>query len=112
LYSGTFRSIGSFPGMGDRTCILDGFSKTYAMTGWRLGFGVMPSSVATQISRLATNCNSCTATFTQIAGVEALTGDQSAVDEMVAEFRRRRDLIVEGLNSIDGVTCSEPDGAF
>jgi aspartate/methionine/tyrosine aminotransferase len=112
LYEGTFTSIAALPGMAERTCILDGFSKTYAMTGWRLGYGVMPENVATAVSRLATNCNSCTATFTQMAGLEALTGPQDSVDTMVAEFRRRRDLVVEGLNAIRGVKCSVPQGAF
>jgi aspartate aminotransferase len=105
-------SIATLPGMAERTCILDGFSKTYAMTGWRLGFGVMPEKLASSVARLGTNCHSCTATFTQLAGLEALTGPQTSVDEMVAEFRRRRDLIVEGLNAIEGVRCSMPDGAF
>lgn len=112
LYSGTFTSIATFPGMTERTCVLDGFSKTYAMTGWRLGYGVMPSWMVPHVSRLQTNSNSCTATFTQLAGVEALVGPQGSVDEMVAEFRRRRDLVVEGLNRIDGLHCGMPDGAF
>jgi aspartate aminotransferase len=98
--------------MPERTCVLDGFSKTYAMTGWRLGYGVMPEWLVSHVSRLQTNSNSCTATFTQMAGVEALTGPQRSVDEMVAEFRRRRDLVVAGLNRIDGLRCSMPDGAF
>lgn len=112
LYEGTFISLASLPGMAERTCILDGFSKTYAMTGWRLGFGVMPEELALAVARLATNCNSCTSTVTQIAGVEALTGPQDAVDDMVSEFRRRRDLVVGGLNEIDGISCSMPQGAF
>jgi aspartate/methionine/tyrosine aminotransferase len=112
LYEGTFVSLAALPGMAQRTCILDGFSKTYAMTGWRLGFGVMPEELAVAVAQLATNCNSCTATFTQIAGVEALEGPQDAVDDMVSEFRRRRDLVVEGLNDIEGVRCAEPQGAF
>lgn len=112
LYSGEFTSIASLPGMFDRTCILDGFSKTYAMTGWRLGYGVMPTWLAPKIAQLATNCNSCTATFTQMAGVEALTGSQEPAQQMVEEFRRRRDLVVEGLNRISGVHCNMPDGAF
>jgi aspartate aminotransferase len=111
-YSGSFTSIATFPGMAERTCILDGFSKTFAMTGWRLGYGVMPEWMAAPVARLATNSNSCTATFTQLAGVEALTGPQESVDEMVAEFRRRRDLIVDGLNRIEGLRCAMPDGAF
>jgi aspartate/methionine/tyrosine aminotransferase len=112
LYAGQFKSIAALPGMAERTCILDGFSKTYAMTGWRLGYGVMSEELAVSVARLATNCNSCTATFTQIAGVEALTGPQDPVDDMVREFLRRRDLVVEGLNRIDGVSCAMPDGAF
>ncbi|MGH2449462.1 MAG: aminotransferase class I/II-fold pyridoxal phosphate-dependent enzyme, partial [Chloroflexota bacterium] len=92
--------------------VLDGFSKTYAMTGWRLGFGVMPEWMAPHITRLITNCDSCTATFTQEAGVEALTTDQQPVKEMVEEFRRRRDLVIEGLNDIRGVTAAMPQGAF
>jgi aspartate aminotransferase len=112
LYTGEFASIAAFPGMADRTCVLDGFSKTFAMTGWRLGFGVMPEWLAPHIARLATNCNSCTATFTQMAGVEALEGPQESVTEMVEEFRRRRDLVVQGLNDIPGVRCANPDGAF
>jgi aspartate/methionine/tyrosine aminotransferase len=112
LYEGTFTSLAALPGMADRTCILDGFSKTYAMTGWRLGYGVMPTWIAPSVSRLQTNSASCTATFTQFAGVEALTGPQESVDTMVAEFCRRRDLVIEGLNRIEGVTCALPEGAF
>ncbi len=112
LYGGTFTSLATFPGMADRTCVLDGFSKTYAMTGWRLGYGLMPDWLAPRVSQLVTNCDSCTATFTQMAGVEALTGPQDSVEHMVGEFRRRRDLVVEGLNAIDGVTCNMPEGAF
>jgi aspartate aminotransferase len=112
LYEGEFRSIATYRDMEERTCILDGFSKTYAMTGWRLGYGVMPAELATRVARLVTNCNSCTATFSQIAAVEALTGPQDGVDRMVAEFRRRRDLVVERLNGIRGVGCSMPQGAF
>jgi aspartate/methionine/tyrosine aminotransferase len=98
--------------MADRTCILDGFSKTYAMTGWRLGYGVMPEWLAPHVARLVTNCNSCTATFVQLAGVGALTGPQDDSARMVEEFRRRRDLVVDGLNAIKGVHCALPDGAF
>ncbi|MBA2451529.1 MAG: pyridoxal phosphate-dependent aminotransferase [Chloroflexia bacterium] len=105
-------SIISYPGMQERTVILDGFSKTYAMTGWRLGFGVMPRDLALQVTRLAINCNSCTPGFTQLAGVAALTGPQEPVEQMVAEFQRRRDAIVAGLNDIPGVTCNLPLGAF
>jgi aspartate/methionine/tyrosine aminotransferase len=112
LYEGAFVSMASLSGMAERTCILDGFSKTYAMTGWRLGFGVMPDWLAPHVSRLVTNCNSCTATFTQMAGIEALTGPQETPEDMVREFRRRRDLIVGGLNRIEGIRCALPDGAF
>ena len=105
-------SIISYPGMQERTVILDGFSKTYAMTGWRLGFGVMPRDLALQVTRLAINCNSCTPGFTQLAGVAALTGPQEPVAQMVAEFQRRRDAIVAGLNDIPGITCQLPLGAF
>jgi aspartate/methionine/tyrosine aminotransferase len=112
LYEGTHHSIASLPGMAARTIILDGFSKTYAMTGWRLGYGVMPSALVPHISKLMTNSNSCTAAFTQIAGIEALTGDQEPVRAMVEEFRRRRAVIVEGLNALPGVRCAMPHGAF
>jgi aspartate/methionine/tyrosine aminotransferase len=112
LYSGEYQSIASLPGMKERTILLDGFSKIYAMTGWRLGFGIMREDLATQICKLQTNATSCTASFTQLAGVEALTGDQSKPEEMVEEFRKRRDLMVEGLNSIPGISCKTPDGAF
>ncbi len=105
-------SIASLPGMRERTIILDGFSKTYAMTGWRLGYGVMPVPLAERITQLATNATSCAAAFTQVAGAAALRGPQDSVDLMVAEFRRRRDLIVEGLNAIEGITCRTPRGAF
>lgn len=112
LYGGQFTSIATFPGMAERTCVLDGFSKTYAMTGWRLGYGIMPEWLVPPVSRLMTNSNSCTAAFTQLAGVEALRGPQDSVDAMVAQFRRRRDLVVTGLNDIEGIRCSMPDGAF
>ncbi len=112
LYEGSHVSIASFPGMKERTIILDGFSKIYAMTGWRLGYGIMPEELAKHISRLMTNSNSCTAAFTQMAGVEALTGPQTASEEMVEEFRKRRDHIVAGLNSIKGISCRTPKGAF
>ena len=111
-YAGSFASIASTPGMQERTVILDGFSKTYAMTGWRLGYGVMPKELAIHIARLITNCESCTNTFVQYGGLEALTGPQDFVASMVAEFTARRDLIVAGLNSIPGFTCKTPDGAF
>jgi len=112
VYDGTPRSVISLPGMLDRTIILDGFSKTYAMTGWRLGYGVMPVALAEQVTRLVINCNSCTPGFSQLAAVAALTGPQDAVDTMVAEFKRRRDAIVNGLNEIPGISCRTPAGAF
>ena len=112
LFEGDHFSILSVPGFKDRTILLDGFSKSYAMTGWRIGYGVMRSDLAAQITRLMTNSNSCTATFTQIAGIEALRGDQSSVDRMRAEFQRRRDLFVAGLNQIKGFSCRMPKGAF
>ncbi len=112
LYEGEHISIASFPGMKDKTIILDGFSKTYAMTGWRLGYGVMTASLAQQLGKLMINSNSCTAAFTQMAGIEALRGDQISSEEMVNVFRRRRDRVVELLNEIDGVTCRTPKGAF
>jgi len=112
IYEGTHESIATRPGMLERTIILDGHSKTYAMTGWRLGFGVMPKELADAVAKLQTNCNSCTASFTQIAGAEALTGPQDAAAAMVAEFRARRDLLVAGLNDIPGITCRLPRGAF
>lgn len=105
-------SIMSVPGLQERTILLDGFSKTYAMTGWRMGYGVMRADLATHITRLMTNSNSCTASFTQIAGIEALRGDQSSVDRMRDEFQRRRDVFVAGLNKIKGVSCRMPKGAF
>jgi aspartate/methionine/tyrosine aminotransferase len=112
LYEGRFASIASLPGMKPQTIILDGFSKSYAMTGWRLGYGVMPPALAEHMTRLMTNSASCTATFIQHAGVAALQGDDAPVREMVEEFRLRRDLIVDGLNQIPGVTCQRPRGAF
>lgn len=105
-------SIMSVPGMQERTILLDGFSKTYAMTGWRMGYGVMRADLASHMTRLMTNSNSCTASFTQIAGVEAVKGDQSSVDHMRDEFQRRRDVFVSGLNKIKGFSCRTPGGAF
>jgi len=102
----------SIPGFRERTILLDGFSKTYAMTGWRMGYGVMRPDLAAQMTRLMTNSNSCTASFTQIAGVEALRGDQSSVDHMRDEFKRRRDAFVVGLNQVKGFSCRMPKGAF
>jgi aspartate aminotransferase len=112
LYEGEHISIASFPGMLERTIILDGFSKTYAMTGWRLGYGVMPEPLAEAVTRLMINSNSCTAAFTQIAGIAALTGPQDDVDRMVAAFRERREVMVEGLNRLPGFRCLKPKGAF
>jgi aspartate aminotransferase len=105
-------SITQFDGMLEKTIILDGFSKTYSMTGWRLGYGVMPLWLVDAVDKLMVNSNSCTASFTQRAGLAALQGPQDAVDAMVAEFRRRRDAIVRGLNEIPGFRCAVPDGAF
>ncbi|MBL8173385.1 MAG: pyridoxal phosphate-dependent aminotransferase [Bryobacterales bacterium] len=105
-------SIAAEPGMAGKTIILDGFSKTYAMTGWRLGYGVMPAYLAEAVSKLMVNSNSCTASFTQRAGLAALTGPQNEVDRMVAEFRRRRDAFVAGLNALPGFRCNIPEGAF
>ncbi len=112
LYEGEFCSITRFPGMTALCIILDGFSKAYAMTGWRLGYGVMPRPLAEHVTRLMVNSNSCTASFTQLAGIAALQGDQTPVARMVAEFKRRRDLVVEGLNRLPGVSCRSPRGAF
>lgn len=112
VYEGQAPSIVSLPGMAERTIIADGFSKTYAMTGWRLGFGLMPQSLAEKLGLLLTHSLGCTATFTQHAGLEAVLGPQDEVEAVVAEFRRRRDLIVEGLNAIPGIRCPMPQGAF
>jgi aspartate aminotransferase len=105
-------SIASFDGMLDKTVILDGFSKTYSMTGWRLGYGVMPTWLAQAVVQLMVNSNSCTASFSQRAGIAALEGPQDCVTAMVSEFRKRRDAIVKGLNSIPGFRCALPAGAF
>jgi aspartate/methionine/tyrosine aminotransferase len=105
-------SIAEFPGMLEKTIILDGFSKTYAMTGWRIGYGVMPEFLVEAVNKLMVNSNSCTASFTQRAALAALRGPQDAVTRMVAEFRRRRDAICAGLNSIPGFRCALPGGAF
>ena len=112
IFEGEHFSIMSIPGFKDRTILLDGFSKTYAMTGWRMGYGVMRTDLATQVTRLMTNSNSCTASFTQVAGIEALRGEQSSVDRMRDEFKRRRDVFVAGLNKIKGFSCRMPKGAF
>ena len=112
LYEGEHHSISSFPNMRERTIILDGFSKSYAMTGWRIGYGVMPLELVEPISRLVTNSVSCTAGFTQVAALEALNGSREDVHSMVAEFKKRRSIIVDGLNSIEGIRCPLPKGAF
>ena len=112
IFEGEEHSIMSIDGMKERTILLDGFSKTYAMTGWRMGYGVMRADLATHISRLVTNSNSCTASFTQVAGIEALRGPQKSVDTMRAEFQKRRDVMVAGLNKIKGFSCRVPHGAF
>lgn len=112
IYEGEHVSLTEFPGMKEKTIILDGFSKGYAMTGWRLGYGIMRADLATRFARLMVNSSSCTASFSQIAGVAALRGDQSCVIQMREEFRRRRAVIVEGLNKIPGFRCTQPHGAF
>ena len=112
LYEGEFVSIASLPDMPERTIVLDGFSKTFAMTGWRLGYAILPPSLVEPFSKLIINSVSCTSSFEQIAAVEALTGPQDSVDRMVAEFRARRDLVVAGLNKISGISCRMPHGAF
>ena len=112
LYGGRFASLAFVPGMAEQTIILDGFSKTYAMTGWRLGYGVATREVAARLAQLMVNSNSCTAAFTQMAAIAALRGDQSCVERMVAEFRRRRDVIVNGLRALPAVRCLMPAGAF
>jgi aspartate/methionine/tyrosine aminotransferase len=112
LYTGEHHSIASIPGMEERTIILDGFSKSYAMTGWRMGYGILPEELVHHVVRLAVNSVSCTASFTQMAGVAALEGPMDEVEAMVAEFGVRSKLISQGLRSIPGVTCPEPEGAF
>ena len=112
IFEGEHHSIMSLDGMKERTILLDGFSKTYAMTGWRMGYGVMRVDLATHISRLMTNSNSCTASFTQVAGIEALRGPQKSVDAMREEFKKRRGVMVSGLNKIKGFSCQLPHGAF
>lgn len=111
-YDGEFESITQFPGMKERTILIEGHSKTYAMTGWRLGYGAMNKELAAKIAQLMTNSCSCTATFTQIAGKEAYEGEQKASERMVKKFKRRRNLIVKGLNKIKGIKCLKPKGAF
>ena len=112
IFEGEHYSIMSVTGFKERNILLDGFSKRYAMTGWRMGYGVMRADLAAHITRLMTNSNSCTASFTQIAGIEAVRGDQSSVEDMRAEFQRRRDVVVAGLNKIKGFSCRMPKGAF
>jgi len=111
-YDGSHVSVLDIEGMADRTILLDGWSKTYAMTGWRLGFGVFPPALVEPISRLVINSVSCTSAFSQVAATAALTGPWEPVEQMVAEFGRRRDVMVEGLNAIEGITCVQPRGAF
>jgi aspartate/methionine/tyrosine aminotransferase len=111
-YEAAPESITQFPGMAEKTIILDGFSKTYSMTGWRLGYGVMPKWIADAVNLMAVNATSCTASFTQRAGIAALTGPQDAVGVMVAEFKKRRDAMVQALNTVPGFRCSVPAGAF
>ena len=113
IYDGQIaQSIAALPGMSDRVIIMDGFSKTYAMTGWRLGYGIMPLELANKVGLLLMHSVGSTAQFTQFAGIEAMTGSQDRVHEVVAEYQKRRDLIVSGLNQIDGISCQTPQGAF
>jgi aspartate aminotransferase len=112
LYEGEHVSIASLPGMAERTIVLDGFSKTYAMTGWRMGYAIVPEELVFAFGRLIINTISCAPTFVQAGAVEALTGPQAAVDAMVNEFRARRDLVVAGLNELPGISCLKPSGAF
>jgi aspartate/methionine/tyrosine aminotransferase len=112
VYGAPPPSIVTLPGMAERTIICDGFSKTYAMTGWRLGYGIMPPALAERVELLLTHSIGCTAGFTQIAGLKAVRGTQRPVDAVVEEYRKRRDILVEGLNAIPGVSCRTPQGAF
>ena len=112
VYDGEYASYYSIPGAAARTILVDGFSKTYAMTGWRLGYAVLPKALAPAVTRLFSNCNSCTCGFVQMAGIEALEGPQQSVEDMVAEFRARRDLLVDGLARLRGFRCHTPAGAF
>ncbi|MDP3544130.1 MAG: pyridoxal phosphate-dependent aminotransferase [Elusimicrobiota bacterium] len=112
VYEGKHLSLLTYPGMKERTILLDGFSKTWAMTGWRLGYGVGPKWLIDAIAKLSTNDHSCVPAFSQYAAIEALTGPQDSVTAMVAEFKRRRDVIVKGLNALPGVTCKTPKAAF
>jgi len=112
VYDGEHHSVLAFPGMKERTILIDGFSKTYAMTGWRLGYGVAPKPLTDAIAKLETNCNSCTPSFIQRAGIVALRSSQEASEAMMAQFKARRDVIVDGLNSLPGISCVKPRGAF
>jgi len=112
VYDGQHHSIAAEEGMAERTILLDGFSKTFAMTGWRLGYGVFPRALVEPVAKLVTNSVSCTATFVQRAGTVALSSRPPEVDRMIAEFRRRRDAVVKGLNAVPGITCRTPQGAF
>jgi len=112
LFEGEHKSIMSFDGMTERTILIDGFSKTFSMTGWRLGYGVVPEELAHHITKLMVNSNSCTASFIQRAGIAGLKGPMDEVDYMVSKLKERRDAIVKGLNSIDGISCLKPKGAF
>jgi len=112
VWEGEFRSVAQIPGMKERTIIIDGCSKTFAMTGWRIGWGVMPTSLAAKITRMMTNSDSCTCSFSQIASMHGLQGPMNAVEKMVGEFRERSTIVVDLLNSIDGVSCIKPRGAF
>jgi len=107
-----YHSIASIPGMEEHTILVEGFSKSYAMTGWRLGYGCMPKFLASAITKIITNSNSCTATFVQRAGIEALTGSQKCIEKMVQEFKKRRNRIVELINEVPGFSCDTPSGAF
>jgi len=112
LFGGTYQSIWSFPGMAERTIIIDGFSKSFAMTGWRLGYAVAPRQVIDAMDLLVLNTFTCTAEFTQVAAIEALRDSTDAVNAMVSEYRKRRDLFVDGLNRVAGFRCQAPAGAF
>ena len=112
LYEGSHSSISNHKDLASKTIILDGFSKSYSMTGWRIGYGIFPKELIDPITKLITNSNSCTASFTQMAAIEALSGSQKSVQNMVKEFKTRRDLIVDGLNSIKNISCPTPSGAF
>lgn len=112
IYEGNTKSIASIPHMKDRTIVLDGFSKAYAMTGWRLGYGIMSKKLASEVLNFIVNTNSCCAAFTQVAGIEALSGPQNSVDLMKESFKERRDVIVNGLNQIKGISCNRSKGAF